>query len=438
MPPTEPDLRVVGGGLAGCEAAFAAAARGLSVRLYEMKPQRRSPAHQSDSLAELVCSNSLRSDDPATGPGLLKAEMRMAGSVVLEAADACKVPAGGALAVDRNAFAERITQRIESHPSVEVVRDEVLQVPRDRPIIVATGPLTDGALANSIAELTGGDSLHFADATAPIVDASTISESVCFRASRYDKGDADYLNCPMNQEEYEAFVAALLAADKVPLRGFEETKYFEGCMPIEEMARRGPLTLAHGPMKPVGLIDPRTGTRPFAVVQLRAENRFASMYNLVGFQTQMTWTEQRRVLRMIPGLENAEFLRLGTIHRNTFLRSPLLLDDRLRLRSHPRIRFAGQITGVEGYIESAATGYLAGVFAAADYRGQDVPAPPAETAHGCLIRHLTESDAKRFQPMNINFGLMPPLEKRLPKKLRKPAYRDRALPAWEAWIRRIA
>ena len=398
-----------------------------------MKPSASTPAHQSPHLAELVCSNSLRADDPATAPGLLKAEMRLAGSVVMEAADINKVPAGGALAVDRESFSRAVEEVVLGHPNVEITHEELGKIPDEPRVIVATGPLTTDDLAADIIERTAADALHFIDATAPIVDADSIDRDVVFEASRYGKGEGGYLNCPLTKEEYERFVSALIAAEKVGFRDFEKPRFFEGCMPVEEMARRGRDTLAYGPMKPVGLVNPRTGDRPYAVVQLRREDRFGGLYNMVGFQTQMTWPEQRRVFRMIPGLENAEFHRLGTLHRNTFIRSPVLLDERLRLKKEPGIRFAGQITGVEGYIESAATGWLAGLFAAAEAFEVRCSPPPPETAHGCLIRHLTESEPHRFQPMNINFCLMPPLRQRVPKKARKAAYRDRALAAFSLW-----
>ena len=398
-----------------------------------MKPGAYTPAHKSPRLAELVCSNSLRSDDPASGPGLLKAEMRRAGSVVLAAADAHRVPAGGALAVDREKFSKAVEAALAAHPRIAIVRREVREIPDHPRVILATGPLTTDALADSLRARTGEESLHFVDATAPIVAAGSIDRAVAFEASRYGKGDAAYLNCPMTREQYEAFVEALLAAEKVRPREFEEPRFFEGCMPIEEMARRGRETLSHGPMKPVGLVDPRTGRRPYAVVQLRPETRFADLYNLVGFQTQMTWPEQRRVFRMIPGLANAEFHRLGTLHRNTFVRAPKVLDERLRLRADPRVRLAGQLSGIEGYIESAATGWLAGLFAAAEFLGRDLAPPPPECAHGGLIAHLTKSDPDHFAPMNVTFGLLPPIVPPVHKKQRKEALRERGLAAFEAW-----
>jgi methylenetetrahydrofolate--tRNA-(uracil-5-)-methyltransferase len=399
-----------------------------------MKPEKYTPAHGSPRLAELVCSNSLRSDDPASGPGLLKAEMRRAGSVVLAVADRHRVPAGGALAVDRERFAETVEATVRAHPGITVESAEVTAVPDHPRVILATGPLTTDALASDLRRLTGEESMHFVDATAPIVAADSIDRSIVFAASRYGKGEAAYLNCPMTRQEYEAFVDALLAAEKVAARAFEDPRFFEGCMPIEEMARRGRDTLCHGPMKPVGLTDPRTGRRPYAVVQLRAETAFADLYNVVGFQTQMTWPEQRRVFRMIPGLEHAEFHRLGTLHRNTFVRAPRVLDDRLRLRADPRVRLAGQLSGIEGYIESAATGWLAGLFAAADFFGIDVPPPPPECAHGGLLAHLTKTDPAHFAPMNITFGLLPPPDGRVPKKERKARIAARGLAAFESWL----
>jgi len=433
---TPQSVTIIGGGLAGTEAAWQAAGRGIAVTLYEMKPCRFSEAHTLPSLAELVCSNSLRGASLDNAVGLLKEEMRRLGSLFIEAADATKVPAGGALAVDRELFSRYITEKIEQHPLISVVREEVGEIPPDGLVIIASGPLTSEPLARAISGLTG-PYLYFYDAIAPIVTASSIDQNTVFRASRYGKGDGDdYLNCPMTREEYDAFVAALLAAEKVPTRDFEKLIHFEGCMPVEEMASRGHDTLRFGPMKPVGLIDPRTGREPHAVIQLRMENRDATLYNLVGFQTKLTYPEQKRVFRMIPGLENAEFVRLGSMHRNTFINAPSILATTLRMKAQPRILFAGQITGVEGYVESAATGFIAGVnVSLLALAGPDavLPAPPATTAHGALVRHITEADPKHFQPMNVNYGLFPALEGRIKKAERRKLLAERALLDLDAW-----
>lgn len=412
-PPSSLPLRIIGGGLAGCEAAWQAARQGVPVILSEMRPERLTPAHRSGLLAELVCSNSFRSDDPAgNAVGLLHAEMRLAGSLILQAADATRVPAGGALAVDREGFAKAVTQAMEDHPLIDLRREEVTHIPDDGPVIIASGPLTDGALAQAIRARTGEDALAFFDALAPIVHKDSLDFSKVWFQSRYDKGDGkDYLNCALSQDEYAAFIDALIEADTVPLREWEGTPYFDGCLPVEEMAARGRETLAHGPMKPVGLTNPNDpDSRPHAVVQLRQDNALGTLYNMVGFQTRLRHGDQIRVFRMIPGLENAEFARLGGMHRNTFLNSPRLLDDRLRLKSAPLIRFAGQITGCEGYVESAAIGFLAGRFAADDLLDLTRPPPPETTALGALLTHVTRgADATTYQPMNINFGLLPPL-----------------------------
>lgn len=432
-------LTIIGGGLAGCEAAWQAAERGTPVTLHEMKPEKRSPAHHLPGLAELVCSNSLRGDSLENAVGLLKEELRRCGSLVMEAAEATRVPAGGALAVDRQLFSDYITAKISTHPLISLERGEITDIPAAGPIIIASGPLTSDALANSLAGLTG-DRLYFYDAIAPIVSADSLDMGKVFAASRYGKGDGDdYLNCPLNEAEYLAFVAELVAAEKVPTRDFEKVVHFEGCMPVETMAERGVETLRFGPMKPVGLIDPRTGTEPHAVIQLRAENREKTMYNLVGFQTKLTWPEQRRIFRMIPGLEHVEFIRLGSMHRNTFINSPALLLPTQQLKSDPRIFFAGQITGVEGYVESAASGFLAGVTAAglvAD--GQPSAAPPPETALGALMAHITNADARHFQPMNINYGLFPALLGRVHKKERRQKLAERALLVLDEWRAAVA
>jgi methylenetetrahydrofolate--tRNA-(uracil-5-)-methyltransferase len=427
------EITIIGGGLAGCEAAWQIAERGIPVKLHEMKPYRFSPAHTLPGLAELVCSNSLRGESLENAVGLLKEELRRLGSLFMEAADATRVPAGGALAVDRELFSSYISGKIESHPLIILIRGEVCNIPESGIVVLASGPLTSDTLAAAIGELTG-DYLYFYDAIAPIVTSASIDNHKVFRASRYGKGDGDdYLNCPLDEEQYRAFVIALLEAEKVPSRDFEKVVHFEGCMPVEELAARGVDTLRFGPMKPVGLVDPRTGREPHAVVQLRLENRQGSMYNLVGFQTKLTYPEQKRIFTMIPGLENAEFVRLGSMHRNTFINSPHLLRDTLQLKSDPRILFTGQITGVEGYVESAASGFLAGVNAAVLSRGSTPVVPPATTAMGALIRHVTNSDYRHFQPMNINYGLFPELPGRVKKKERRSLLAERALSDLEEW-----
>ncbi len=426
-------ITIIGAGLAGCEAAWQAAERGVQVRLYEMKPQRFSPAHSSEGLAELVCSNSLRGADLGNAVGLLKEELRRCGSLVMQAADVTRVPAGGALAVDREQFSAWITERMTNHPAIELIREEITELPAEGLVVVASGPLTSDPLAEELARLVG-ERLYFYDAIAPIVTADSLGRSTIYAASRYGKGEGDdYLNCPLNQEQYAAFLAALRSAGKVEPREFEKVVHFEGCMPIEEMAARGDDTLRFGPMKPVGLPDPKTGEEPWAVVQLRAENREKALYNLVGFQTKMTWPEQRRVIRMIPGLEQAEFARLGVMHRNTFINAPTLLQATQQLLTEPRILFAGQITGVEGYVESAGSGFLAGLAVAALVKGQPPVPPPRETALGALIHHITTADPKQFQPMNVNYGLFPPLAERCKKKDRKPRMAERALSALQLW-----
>jgi methylenetetrahydrofolate--tRNA-(uracil-5-)-methyltransferase len=442
MPNLAP-VHVIGGGLAGSEAAWQLARAGVPVLLHEMRPVRATDAHKTDRLAELVCSNSFRSDDPLNNAvGLLHEEMRRLGSLVMAMGDRHKLPAGGALAVDREGFAADVQAALEAEPLVRIVREEVESLPgQDRGrAIIATGPLTSPALARAISELTGQAHLAFFDAIAPIVYRETIDMSVAWLQSRYDKpgpggGEADYINCPLDQEQYDGFIAALLAAEKTEFKDFEKaTPYFEGCLPIEVMAERGPQTLRFGPMKPVGLTDPRTGRRPWAVVQLRQDNALATLWNMVGFQTKLRHGEQARVFRTIPGLERAEFARLGGLHRNTFINSPELLDRELRLRAMPHLRFAGQVTGVEGYVESAAIGLLAGRFAAAESHGRPVPPPPVETAHGALLAHITGgASAASFQPMNINFGLFPPLAGKIPKDGRKRALAERALVALASW-----
>ena len=448
-------IHVIGGGLAGSEAAWAAARAGVAVVLHEMRPARATEVHQSDALAELVCSNSFRSDDATTNAvGLLHAEMRLAGSLIMASADKNAVPAGGALAVDREGFAAAVTKAIEAEPLIEINRREVAgPVPAIwDSVIIATGPLTSPALAAAIADLTGEESLAFFDAIAPIVYKDSIDFDIAWMQSRYDKvgpgGDnAAYVNCPMSEAQYHGFIEALLSAETTEFKEWERTTpYFEGCLPIEVMAARGPKTLSFGPMKPVGLTDPRTGARAHAVVQLRQDNALGTLYNMVGFQTKMKHGEQTRILRTIPGLENARFARLGGIHRNTFLNAPRLLDRELRLKSAPRLRFAGQITGVEGYVESAAMGLLAGRFAAAERTFVPIDAPPATTAHGALLGHITGGHiggghkAATFQPMNANFGLFPELSERTEKgrrlkgRARREAYCRRGAADFKAWL----
>ncbi|MCL6678032.1 methylenetetrahydrofolate--tRNA-(uracil(54)-C(5))-methyltransferase (FADH(2)-oxidizing) TrmFO [Sphingomonas sp. RG327] len=430
------DIHIVGGGLAGSEAAWQLAEAGFEVRLSEMRGGGDStPAHEGDRLAEMVCSNSFRSDDARNNAvGLLHQEMRDLGSLIMRCADEHRVPAGSALAVDREKFAEAVTNRIEDHPKVTVVRERIDRLP-DHPAIIATGPLTGSALADAIAAETGQGALAFFDAIAPIVHKDSIDMDVAWMAARWDKGGKDYVNCPMDKPQYEAFVQALNEGEKTEFKDWErDTPYFEGCMPIEVMAERGSETLRHGPMKPVGLDNPRTGRWPYAVVQLRQDNALGTLWNMVGFQTKLKHGEQVRIFRMIPGLENAEFARLGGIHRNSFINSPRLLDRHLRLKSKPNIRFAGQITGCEGYVESAAIGLLGSLFAAAELRGEEIAPPPLETACGALLGHITGgADVETFQPMNVNFGLMPPPPGRARKADRKAAYTDRARIAFDAW-----
>jgi methylenetetrahydrofolate--tRNA-(uracil-5-)-methyltransferase len=437
-------VHIIGGGLAGSEAAWQLASAGVPVVLHEMRPARGTEAHLTETLAELVCSNSFRSDDAANNAvGLLHEEMRRAGSLIMRAADAHKLPAGGALAVDRHGFSAAVQQALLAHPLVELRREEVAGLPPDDwdSVIVATGPLTSPALAEAIRRLSGEAALAFFDAIAPIVHYESIDLSVAWKQSRYDKGGpagdgADYLNCPLTRDEYDAFVAGLLAGDKTEFKGWEaNTPYFNGCQPIEVIAASGPQTLRFGPMKPVGLRDPRTGHRPWAVVQLRQDNALGTLWNIVGFQTKLKHGEQTRLFRTIPGLKNAEFARLGGLHRNTFLNSPRLLDATLRLKAMPRLRFAGQITGCEGYVESAAVGLMTGTFAAAERRGLVPIAPPATTAMGALLGHITGgADAATFQPMNVNFGLFPPIDGAFRGKERKQALSARALRDFDRWL----
>jgi methylenetetrahydrofolate--tRNA-(uracil-5-)-methyltransferase len=442
---TEKTLQIIGGGMAGSEAAWQAATAGIKVVLHEMRPTVGTFAHRTGSLAEMVCSNSFRSDDDEQNAvGLLHWEMRAAGSIIMDTAYDHRLPAGGALAVDRDPFAEAVTAKLRAHPNITVVGGEITALP-DGPAIIATGPLTSGALANAIAAETGQDALAFFDAIAPIVYADTIDMSVAWEQSRYDKGETEaeqraYINCPMTREEYDAFIDALLAADKTEFHEGETAGYFDGCLPIEVMAERGRETLRHGPMKPVGLTNPHDPTvKPWAVVQLRRDNALGTLYNIVGFQTKMKYGAQTSVFKMIPGLQDASFARLGGIHRNTFINSPRLLDAQMRLRSRPNIRFAGQITGVEGYVESAAMGLLAGRLAVAELCGKALAPVPQDTAMGALVHHITGgAEAKTFQPMNVNFGLFPPVEGlkagRRGRKDRYKAYTDRAKAAWLGWL----
>jgi methylenetetrahydrofolate--tRNA-(uracil-5-)-methyltransferase len=418
-------VTVIGGGLAGSEAAWQVAERGLKARLYEMRPHTPTPAHRGANLAEIVCSNSLKSDEPGTAPYLLKEELRRGGSLLIGVAHDVAVPAGAALAVDRQAFAEEVTRRVNSHPNIEVIREEARVVPPEGPVVIATGPLTSPALSEEITRLTGSTHLYFYDAISPVVEAETVNRDVAFRAARYDKGGADYLNCPMDEAEYDRFYDALIAAESVPLHDFEQTMYFEGCLPIEEIARRGRDTLRYGPMKPVGLRDPRTGKQPWAVVQLRQENLLADSYNLVGFQNHLKFGEQKNLLRLIPGLEQAEFIRFGQIHRNTFICAPALLTETLQMRATPRVLFAGQISGVEGYIEAMATGFMAGVHAAEVARGRAPQPAPRRTAMGSLTNYIANAEAKNFQPMNITFALLPPLDEADRRRLKRKVDRHR-------------
>ena len=434
------EITVIGGGLAGVEAAWQAANAGAKVRLFEMRPQRQTPAHRTDKLAEIVCSNSLKSDEPGTASYLLKEELRRGGSLVMEVATQTRVPAGAALAVDRHQFAELITERIEAHPLIQIVRDEVTQVP-DSISIIATGPLTSEALTTEVMKITGSDQLYFYDAIAPIVSAESINTSITFRAARYDKGGDDYLNCPFDEAQYRKFYGELIDAQSVPLQRFEETRWFEACLPIEELARRGVDTLRFGPMKPVGLRDPKTGREPYAAVQLRQENLMADAYSLVGFQNHLRYGEQARVLRLIPGLENAEFLQFGQIHRNTYICSPRVLHPTMQMRERPNVFFAGQITGVEGYVESVAIGWLAGMNAARLAFGENLAEAPVSSAIGALARYVSQAETKNFQPVNITFALLPPLPEPEQRRVRKKRQRrelqiEIALKEWDEWLKR--
>ena len=436
------DVHIIGGGLAGSEAAWQLAEAGLKVRLSEMRGGGdMTPAHESDRLAEMVCSNSFRSDDAENNAvGLLHQEMRSLDSLIMAAAYLHRVPAGSALAVDREGFAAEVTSRIAAHVNIEVVRERIDELPKSGLTIIATGPLTAPGLAKAIAKVTGSDALAFFDAIAPIIHRDSVDMDICWMAARWDKGGKDYINCPLDKEQYETFVQALRDGEKTEFKEWEkDTPYFEGCMPIEVMAARGVETLRYGPMKGVGLDDPRTGRWPYACVQLRQDNALGTLWNMVGFQTKLKHGEQVRIFRTIPGLENAEFARLGGIHRNSFIRSPVLLDGELRLKAMPHVRFAGQITGCEGYVESAAIGLLAARFTAAEVRGRAMPSPPPQTAMGALLNHITGgADAETYQPMNINFGLMPPIEGPKAKKAdRKRLYTDRARSALKEWLESV-
>lgn len=432
-------INVIGGGLAGVEAAWQAARAGARVRLFEMRPVTQTPAHRTDQLAEIVCSNSLKSDEKGSAPYLLKEELRRGSSLVMECAETTKVPAGAALAVDRGKFSELITQRIEKDPNIEIVREEVTAIPNDGISIIATGPLTSEALTADIMRFTGDDQLYFYDAIAPIVAADSIDMSIAFKAARYGKGGDDYINCPMDRDQYETFYNELIEAKSVPLKRFEETHWFESCLPIEEIARRGVDTLRFGPMKPKGLPLPSTGREPYAAVQLRQENLMADAYSLVGFQNHLRFGEQKRVLQLIPGLENADFLQYGQIHRNTFINSPAILNQTLQTRKNQKLFFAGQITGVEGYIESVGTGWLAGINAARIFNAEEPVVAPATSAIGALCRYVSNVETKNFQPVNITFGLLEPLPPELRKKFRKKRERhmiqvERSLADWNIWM----
>ena len=437
------EIIVIGGGLAGVEAAWQAANAGARVTLFEMRPVRQTPAHRTDKLAEIVCSNSLKSDEPGSASHLLKEELRRGDSLVMRAAAHAKVPAGAALAVDRQQFAESVTAEIESHPNIKVMREEVTSLPAESISIIATGPLTSDALTKEIMQLTGDDQLYFYDAIAPIIAADSIDQTIAFKAARYGKGGDDYLNCPLNEEEYKRFYDELTYANSVPLQRFEKTRWFEACLPIEELARRGVDTLRYGPMKPVGLIDPRSSREPFAAVQLRQENLMADAYSMVGFQNHLRYGEQARVLRLIPGLERAEFLQFGQIHRNTYVNGPRVLQPTMQMRAHQNMFFAGQITGVEGYVESVAMGWLAGRNAARMLQGEELLIAPRGTAIGALARYVSSAETKNYQPVNITFALLEPLSPEQARSVRRK--RDRhllqvklALEEWTQWLQTIA
>lgn len=433
------EINVIGGGLAGVEAAWQAAERGAKVKLYEMRPVQQTPAHRTDKLAEIVCSNSLKSDEVGTAPYLLKEELRRGKSLVMEAAEATKVPAGAALSVDRGKFSEVITERIENHPNIEIIREEIKKIPADEISIISTGPLTSEALTTEIMKLTGDDQLYFYDAIAPIVAADSIDMSIAFKAARYGKGGDDYINCPFDKEQYDTFYNELIEAKSVPLKRFEETKWFESCLPIEEIARRGEATLRFGCMKPKGLPLPSTGREPYAAVQLRQENLMADAYSLVGFQNHLRYGEQKRILQLIPGLENCDVLQYGQIHRNTYINSPKVLNATLQVKNQPNLFFAGQITGVEGYVESVATGWLAGINAAKMANEQNLITAPITGAIGSLCRYVSNAETKNFQPVNITFALLEPLSVELRKKYRNKRERhgiqvEMALEDWDNWL----
>ena len=430
----KPELVIIGGGLAGSEAAWQAAERGINVLLYEMRPGKMTGAHRTGDLAELVCSNSLKSADIANAHGLLKEELRILGSLIIRIADKTRVPAGSALAVDRSEFSGMVTDAISSHPKIMIIREEVSVPSFETPVIVATGPLTSEKLIEGLQRIIRHDLIYFYDAISPIISNESINRDIAFRASRYNKGSADYINCPMNRDEYEHFYNMLVSADKAVQRDFEDIPYFEGCMPVEAMAERGRDTLVYGPLKPVGLKDPRKEELPHAVVQLRQEDRFGQAYNMVGFQTRLKWPEQKRVFRMIPGLEQAEFLRYGSLHRNTFVNSPLILDGSLRLKKENNIYMAGQITGVEGYTESVSMGLLAGLSATTHLQGEEFKPPPDTTAAGTLLNYITTVGLSEFQPMNINWGLFPPLSQRVrDKEAHRERLAERAIRDIEKW-----
>jgi methylenetetrahydrofolate--tRNA-(uracil-5-)-methyltransferase len=436
------EIIVIGGGLAGVEAAWQAAETGVKVRLYEMRPVTSTPAHRTDKLAEIVCSNSLKSDEKGSAPYLLKEELRRGNSLVMEAAMQTQVPAGAALAVDRIKFAELITERIEQHPNIEIVREEIKEIPAGEIAVICTGPLTSEALTADIMKLTGNDQLYFYDAIAPIVAADSIDMNIAFKAARYGKGGDDYINCPFDKEQYEVFYNALIEARSVPLKRFEDTRWFESCLPIEEAARRGVDTLRFGPMKPKGLPDPKTGYEPYAAVQLRQENLMADAYGLVGFQNHLRYGEQERVLKLVPGLENAEFLQFGQIHRNTYINSPQVLSAALQVKNKAGLFFAGQITGVEGYVESVATGWLAGLNAARLAQGGEMITAPTSSATGALCNYVSNTETKNFQPVNITFALLEPLPVELRKKHRNKRERhliqvDMALRIWDEFLREL-
>ncbi|WP_429843623.1 FADH(2)-oxidizing methylenetetrahydrofolate--tRNA-(uracil(54)-C(5))-methyltransferase TrmFO [Brevibacillus sp. FIR094] len=424
---SQPTITVVGAGLAGSEAAWQIAQAGVKVKLYEMRPKTQTPAHHTDKFAELVCSNSLRANTLTNAVGVLKEEMRRLNSVIIDAADRCAVPAGGALAVDRHEFAAHVTDAVRNHPLVEVISEEISEIP-DGIVVIATGPLTSPALSTKLKELTGEEYLYFYDAAAPIIEKDSIDMNKVFVASRYDKGEAAYLNCPMTEEEFNRFYDALISAETVPLKEFEKEIFFEGCMPIEVLAKRGHKTMTFGPMKPVGLIDPRTGKKSYAVVQLRQDNSAATLYNIVGFQTHLKWPDQKRVFSLIPGLENCEIVRYGVMHRNTFINSPKLLKPTYQYKDRETLFFAGQMTGVEGYVESAASGLLAGINAARLAKGEELIELPPETIMGSMARYITTADPKHFQPMNANFGLVPEWPERIrDKRLKNEKLAERAL-----------